>query len=73
MEPVLNVWVLSSFAGYTLSDTKTCVNAGLKVGANIKGVYVSVGASGGSCDALLKEFGGEPKSRFKLTLSSLQK
>ncbi|XP_057189035.1 complement component C8 beta chain [Triplophysa rosa] len=49
-------------AGYTLSDAKTCVNAGLKLGANIKGVYVSGGVSGGGCDALLKEFGESSKT-----------
>ncbi|KAG9329268.1 hypothetical protein JZ751_006296 [Albula glossodonta] len=42
-------------SGYSLSDTKKCVQAGLKLGANIQGVYVSVGAEGGKCDALLKE------------------
>ncbi|XP_028284025.1 complement component C8 beta chain isoform X2 [Parambassis ranga] len=42
---------------YSLEDYKVCVQAGLKVGANIKGVYVSVGAEGGRCDALLNEMG----------------
>ena len=45
--------------GYDLTDTKRCVEAGLKLGVNIKGVYVSVGASGGSCKGLLTEMGGE--------------
>ncbi|KAA0719537.1 Complement component C8 beta chain [Triplophysa tibetana] len=49
-------------AGYTLSDTKTCVDAAMKLGANIKGVYVSAGVSGGSCDALLKELGESSKT-----------
>ncbi|XP_056148690.1 complement component C8 beta chain [Lampris incognitus] len=42
---------------YSLDDYKNCVQAGLKVGANIKGVYVSVGAEGGRCDGLLNEMG----------------
>lgn len=45
--------------GYSLEDSKRCVEAGLKLGANIQGVYVSVGASGGSCKGLLEEMGGE--------------
>ncbi|XP_076866420.1 complement component C8 beta chain isoform X1 [Brachyhypopomus gauderio] len=44
-------------SGYTLNDAKTCVQVALKVGANIKGVYVSAGLSGGGCSGLLKEFG----------------
>lgn len=43
---------------YSLEDYKNCVQAGLKVGANIEGVYVSVGFHGGSCDGLLNEMGG---------------
>ncbi|XP_076866428.1 complement component C8 beta chain isoform X2 [Brachyhypopomus gauderio] len=46
-------------SGYTLNDAKTCVQVALKVGANIKGVYVSAGLSGGGCSGLLKEFGGQ--------------
>ncbi|XP_028329177.1 complement component C8 beta chain [Gouania willdenowi] len=42
---------------YSLDDYKSCVQAGLKVGANIKGVYVSLGCQGGSCDGLLNEIG----------------
>uniref|UniRef100_A0A0E9XWP0 Uncharacterized protein n=1 Tax=Anguilla anguilla TaxID=7936 RepID=A0A0E9XWP0_ANGAN len=45
--------------GYSLSDTKKCVQAGTKVGINIQGVYVSLGAEGGSCKGLLKELGGK--------------
>lgn len=44
---------------YSLDDYKRCTQAGLKVGANIKGIYVALGIQGGSCDALLNEFGGE--------------
>ncbi|XP_028831662.1 complement component C8 beta chain [Denticeps clupeoides] len=43
--------------GYSLEDTKNCFQAGLKVGANILGVYVSLGVSGGHCKALLEELG----------------
>ncbi|KAM9323006.1 complement component C8 beta chain [Pholidichthys leucotaenia] len=46
---------------YSLEDYKRCVQAGLKVGANIKGVYVSLGVHGGGCDALLNEMGDETK------------
>uniref|UniRef100_G3PVC3 Complement component C8 beta chain n=1 Tax=Gasterosteus aculeatus aculeatus TaxID=481459 RepID=G3PVC3_GASAC len=42
---------------YSLDDYKRCTQAGLKVGANIKGIYVALGIQGGSCDALLNEFG----------------
>ncbi|KAM8838155.1 complement component C8 beta chain [Synchiropus picturatus] len=42
---------------YSLDDYKNCVQRGLKVGANIFGVYVSVGFQGGSCDGLLNEMG----------------
>ncbi|KAM7401132.1 hypothetical protein PAMA_005359 [Pampus argenteus] len=42
---------------YSLDDYKNCVQSGFKVGANIYGVYVSVGLSGGSCDAVLNEMG----------------
>uniref|UniRef100_A0A3Q3QAQ9 Complement component C8 beta chain n=1 Tax=Monopterus albus TaxID=43700 RepID=A0A3Q3QAQ9_MONAL len=42
---------------YSLEDYKSCVQAGFNAGANIYGVYVSVGASGGSCDGLLNEMG----------------
>ncbi len=43
-----------------------CTQAGLKVGANIKGVYVTLGVEGGDCAGLLNEMGGEvpPFSRF---------
>ncbi|XP_059199809.1 complement component C8 beta chain [Centropristis striata] len=42
---------------YTLDDYKKCTSAGLKVGANIYGVYVSAGVHGGSCNGLLNEMG----------------
>ncbi|KAG7227297.1 hypothetical protein INR49_000301 [Caranx melampygus] len=42
---------------YSLDDYKKCVQAGVNIGANIKGVYVSLGAHGGSCDGLLNEMG----------------
>ncbi|XP_076018463.1 complement component C8 beta chain [Genypterus blacodes] len=44
---------------YSLEQFKSCVQSGLKVGANIYGVYVSLGVSGGSCDGLLNEMGEE--------------
>ncbi|ROL45909.1 Complement component C8 beta chain [Anabarilius grahami] len=50
-------------AGYTLEETKNCVQAGLKVGAQIKKVYVAVGFSGGSCEGLLNELGDSTKER----------
>uniref|UniRef100_A0A8C7RTE8 Complement component C8 beta chain n=1 Tax=Oncorhynchus mykiss TaxID=8022 RepID=A0A8C7RTE8_ONCMY len=43
--------------GYSLEAYKNCVQIGLKVGANIKGVYVTVGVEGGGCDGLLNEMG----------------
>nr|XP_029136025.1 complement component C8 beta chain isoform X1 [Labrus bergylta] len=42
---------------YSLEDYKRCTQSGLKVGANIYGVYVSAGISGGSCNGLLNEMG----------------
>ncbi|XP_074544709.1 complement component C8 beta chain [Halichoeres trimaculatus] len=44
---------------YSLEDYKRCTQAGLKVGANIYGVYVSAGVSGGSCNGLLNEMGAD--------------
>lgn len=44
---------------YSLDDFKRCTESGLKVGANIYGVYVSVGVHGGSCNGVLNEMGGE--------------
>uniref|UniRef100_A0A665V0Q1 Complement component C8 beta chain n=1 Tax=Echeneis naucrates TaxID=173247 RepID=A0A665V0Q1_ECHNA len=44
---------------YSLNDYKSCTQAGLKVGANIKGVYVSLGVHGGSCNGLLNEMGDD--------------
>ncbi|KAK2822056.1 hypothetical protein Q5P01_022121 [Channa striata] len=42
---------------YSLEDYKVCVESGLKVGVNIKGVYVSLGIQSGSCNGLLNEMG----------------
>lgn len=42
---------------YTLDDYKNCVQVGIRVGANIKGVYVTGGLEGGGCDGLLNEMG----------------
>ncbi|KAF3699042.1 Complement component C8 beta chain Complement component 8 subunit beta Precursor [Channa argus] len=42
---------------YSLEDYKSCMDFGLKVGANIQGVYVSVGFQSGSCNGLLNEMG----------------
>lgn len=42
---------------YTLDDYKRCTEAGVKAGANIKGVYVSLGVTGGSCSGLMTEIG----------------
>lgn len=47
------------FVDYSLEDYKRCTQSGLKVGANIYGVYVSAGVHGGSCNGLLNEIGGE--------------
>ncbi|XP_037537952.1 complement component C8 beta chain, partial [Nematolebias whitei] len=46
---------------YSLEDYKNCVQAGLNIGANIDGIYVSLGAQGGSCDGLLNEMGEDTK------------
>ncbi|XP_010746369.2 complement component C8 beta chain [Larimichthys crocea] len=46
---------------YSLEDYKRCIQLGLKVGVNIKGVYVSVAGQGGSCDGLLNEMGADTK------------
>ncbi|XP_048844538.1 complement component C8 beta chain isoform X1 [Brienomyrus brachyistius] len=48
-------------SGYTLEDTRKCVQAGVKLGAKIKGVYVSIGGQGGSCKSLLNEVGEDKK------------
>lgn len=57
------VVILSSIStpilDYSLEAYKNCLQIGLKVGANIKGVYVTVGVEGGGCDGLLNEMGGE--------------
>ncbi|CAJ1071712.1 complement component C8 beta chain isoform X2 [Xyrichtys novacula] len=42
---------------YSLEDYKRCTQSGIKVGANIYGVYVSAKFSGGSCNGLLNEMG----------------
>lgn len=55
----IHLLLLFFFLAYSLEDYKRCTQAGLKVGANIYGVYVSVGVEGGSCNGLLNEFGGE--------------
>ncbi|XP_067109080.1 complement component C8 beta chain-like [Osmerus mordax] len=44
---------------YSLEDYKNCVNVGLKVGANIEGVYVSAGLEAGGCKGLLNEMGSD--------------
>ncbi|KAM4641205.1 complement component C8 beta chain [Discoglossus pictus] len=46
-------------ADYSLSDVQACVQAGFKLGGNIKGVYISGGISAGQCNALLKEIGDD--------------
>ncbi|XP_073704457.1 complement component C8 beta chain-like isoform X2 [Garra rufa] len=48
---------------YKLEDKKKCVQFGLKVGAQIESVYVSVGLSGGGCAGLLNELGDSTKER----------
>ncbi|XP_059839501.1 DAB adaptor protein 1a [Hypanus sabinus] len=51
--------------GYTLDDAKDCAKAGIDVGANIKGVFVKVGVTGGACAALLDVKGdGISKSKY---------
>lgn len=52
-------WQRLVFLDYSLEDYKRCTQAGLKVGVNIQGVYVSAGVQGGSCNGLLNEMGGE--------------
>ncbi|XP_068604859.1 complement component C8 beta chain [Brachionichthys hirsutus] len=42
---------------YSLEDYKRCTQAGLRLGANIYGVYVTGGFQGGACRGLLKEMG----------------
>ncbi|XP_030259929.1 complement component C8 beta chain [Sparus aurata] len=44
---------------FSLSDYKRCTQAGIKAGANIYGVYVTLGFHGGSCDGLLNEMGDD--------------
>ncbi|CAN9503090.1 unnamed protein product [Ophioblennius macclurei] len=44
---------------YSLQEYKSCVEAGLRVGVNIYGAYLTAGAQGGSCDGLLNEMGDE--------------
>ncbi|KAF7223128.1 complement component C8 beta chain [Nothobranchius furzeri] len=46
---------------YSLEDFKNCVQAGLNVGANIEGVYVSLGVKGGGCEGRLNEMGEDTK------------
>ncbi|MGH0127173.1 UNVERIFIED_CONTAM: hypothetical protein FKN15_071582 [Acipenser sinensis] len=45
--------------GYTLNEAKTCINAGMKIGANVEGVYVHGGVKAGSCAGMLKEIGDD--------------
>ncbi|MEQ2302095.1 Complement component C8 beta chain [Ameca splendens] len=47
---------------YNLEQYKSCVQAGLKVGVTIKGVPLSLGMEGGSCNGLLKEMGEDTKN-----------
>nr|AMB73115.1 complement component C8 beta [Tachysurus fulvidraco] len=42
---------------YSLNDAKSCLQQSFNLGINIKGVYVSGGFEGGSCEGLLKESG----------------
>nr|XP_006133557.1 complement component C8 beta chain [Pelodiscus sinensis] len=49
--------------GYSLSDIQSCVNHGFKVGANIYGVYISLGMSVAGCNAVLKEIGDSIKQK----------
>ncbi|XP_072297258.1 complement component C8 beta chain [Eucyclogobius newberryi] len=44
---------------YTLDDYKNCVEVGLRLGANIKGVYVTGGLEAGGCAGLLNEMGDD--------------
>lgn len=50
-------------SGYTLEETKKCFQFGLKLGAQIEGVYVGVGLSAGSCKGLLEELGDSSEER----------
>uniref|UniRef100_UPI003D9E9675 complement component C8 beta chain precursor n=1 Tax=Danio rerio TaxID=7955 RepID=UPI003D9E9675 len=50
-------------SGYSLDETKNCVQVGLKVGVQVKKIYVGLGLSGGSCEGLLKEIGDSTKER----------
>lgn len=59
MQTMTDFFVFCFVLDYTLEDYKSCTQKGLKVGANIYGVYVSVGFQGGSCNGLLNEMGGE--------------
>lgn len=57
---ITEVWLKGFVAlDFSLSDYKRCTQAGIKAGANIYGVYVTLGFHGGSCDGLLNEMGGE--------------
>ncbi|XP_070774943.1 uncharacterized protein [Enoplosus armatus] len=44
---------------YSLDDYKHCVQAGIKAGANIDGVYLSLGYQGGACAGMLNEMGAD--------------
>ncbi|TRY54176.1 hypothetical protein DNTS_030451 [Danionella cerebrum] len=49
--------------GYSLEETKNCVQVGLKLGVVVEGVYVGLGLSGGGCEGLLKELGDSNRTR----------
>ncbi|XP_043941450.1 complement component C8 beta chain [Protopterus annectens] len=49
--------------GYSLSDVSKCFAAGMKISVTIEGVTGSLGMSGGRCDGLLNEIGGQSETR----------
>ncbi|XP_044157271.1 complement component C8 beta chain [Bufo gargarizans] len=49
--------------GYSLSDVKSCVNAGFSLGGNICGVWVGVGMTDSECNKILKEIGDNRSTR----------
>ncbi|XP_044286142.1 complement component C8 beta chain [Varanus komodoensis] len=51
-------------AGYSLSDVQSCTQKGVKVGATIYEVRLSVGITVGGCGAILKEI-GDSRSKKK--------
>ncbi|XP_068197287.1 complement component C8 beta chain isoform X3 [Antennarius striatus] len=44
---------------YSLEDYKRCTQTGLRLGANVYGVYVTGGVQGGACKGVLDEMGAE--------------